>query len=957
MKRDGKEVQQVTAERTPEDRARKRARYDAAHSHLPVPIQGEAAAASAHPLLPKHISPGFNFAGTRLTAAEANEIARPEPTPEQAATWRNAKEDFLFQITSCKASYISPLKTATHPHWLSRSTGYGQVPVQRLYGVTPTGQSVCVNVWGFYPYLFINAPLGTTEHSFTSDAALNRLGKALESIVIRHQARQRGPGRVAFAPRQAEEAIDDAYLGRDDDLVEGQGPAGGLDRLGAYDDDEEESDDDDEEPDEMARIYGHKNSRAKNTTIHVPGPDEPIPMGHLHPDELLERQLQESVQSRPGSKRQFSGVSLTESSSSSFFPPQGTTAAAADDNEFGPDPDKEYGPRVMTIHPERYKIAEHFQVDTTMVYRVELRTPNMIPMVRDAIGSGPTRRNPRPAQLGQKLHIYGPTYESGVRFENRFLLDHGIVGTGWVAVKAGEYRVTPLQERVSRCTLELDVFTEHVQGYDVNERPDLYDTLPCRMRKLDYDIECLNTDGQFPVPERDAIINIHGVGYEIQWPDKTVADVAFVLGSSAPIGGERSERTRTICFEHERDLLNSWAEFLNLFDPDVIGGYNILNFDNKYTLERAKVVGANKLLEYSRVIDQQLKGRTEERLSKNLGNSERFVLPCEGRVFIDMLPYVKDNLYEKMRSYTLNAVAAEILKDQKDDVDHTQIPILHRGTDQDRKRIGDYCRKDTLLAKRLADKLMSHTALSELSRVQRVQLDQQQNGGASFRVFAQLLHHFRKRGFIVPYRMFKKTEYKGATVFPPERGYYNDEPVVTLDFGSLYPSLAIAHNNCTTTHVLNEDKEAVLDHFGFGDAWRAARVAGNEDEVKRIEKQLFYVCPVGHRYVRSKYFKGVFPAMEEELLALRGKAKTLLKNATDEFLRKVYDQRQNSIKISANSGYGFHGLPSNGVYWYWVAESITAEGRDQIQETKEMVESHFVPENGYPAKARVLYGM
>jgi DNA polymerase delta subunit 1 len=224
-------------------------------------------------------------------------------------------------------------------------------------------------------------------------------------------------------------------------------------------------------------------------------------------------------------------------------------------------------------------------------------------------------------------------------------------------------------------------------------------------------------------------------------------------------------------------------------------------------------------------------------------------------------------------------------------------------------------------------------------------------------VFAQLLHHFRKRGFIVPYRMFKKTEYKGATVFPPERGYYNDEPVVTLDFGSLYPSLAIAHNNCTTTHVLNEDKEAVLDHFGFGDAWRAARVAGNEDEVKRIEKQLFYVCPVGHRYVRSKYFKGVFPAMEEELLALRGKAKTLLKNATDEFLRKVYDQRQNSIKISANSGYGFHGLPSNGVYWYWVAESITAEGRDQIQETKEMVESHFVPENGYPAKARVLYGM
>jgi DNA polymerase delta subunit 1 len=949
--------------RTPEERARKRARYDARQEFTaqPSPIKTPASLAQghAHRPLPKHISPGFDFAATRLKASECNGMGRPEPTEEQLLAWDAGKDEFLFQITTCKASYVSPKHSNTNRYWFSRLNGYGQVPVQRMYGVTETGQSVCVNVWGFSPYLFINAPVGTTDETFDDDETIERLGTVLERLIEKHQARRKkqgfGGGWQASRPERDETLIDDAYVALDDDLIDGHGPVGGLDRLDESDDDED--DDDDHHKKDASELISRREPSPDDFLLDLPV-DEQTQLAALQDYE----ESQPAVAAAPGETR-FELRKRGDPIGIEFAPPAAlrelpmpSSSSSSTTQEEQRDPDKEYGPRVVGIFPERYTIAEHWQPNKTMVYRVALRTPNMIPVVRDAIGSGPTQRNPRPSALGKKVHIYGPTYESGIRFENRFMLDHGIVGTGWVGLKPGQYRLTPLAERVSRCTLEVDVFEENVQGYDVNERPDLYDGKPCRMRKLDYDIECLNTDGQFPIPTRDAVINIHGVGCEIQWPDKIIADVAFVLGSAAPISGDKAERTRTVCFATERELLNGWAEFLNLFDPDVIGGYNILNFDNKYLLERAKVIGATRLLEVSRVLDQKVEGRVEKRQSKNLGNSERFVLQCEGRVFIDMLPYVKDNLYEKMRSYTLNAVAATLLNDQKDDVDHTQIPILHMGSDQDRKRIGDYCRKDVLLAKRLADKLMSHTALSELSRVQRVQLDQQQNGGASFKVFAQLLHHFRKRGFIVPYRQFKKTEYKGATVFPPERGYYNDEPVVTLDFGSLYPSLAIAHNTCTTTHVLDRDKEAALDAFGLGDAWRAARDAGQTEEMRRIENELFYVCPVGHRYVRSKHFEGVFPAMEKELLALRQNAKNLLKKATDEFLKKVYDQRQNSIKISANSGYGFHGLPSNGVYWFWVAESITAGGRDQIQATKEYIEEYFTLVNGYPGNAKVLYG-
>ena len=42
--------------------------------------------------------------------------------------------------------------------------------------------------------------------------------------------------------------------------------------------------------------------------------------------------------------------------------------------------------------------------------------------------------------------------------------------------------------------------------------------------------------------------------------------------------------------------------------------------------------------------------------------------------------------------------------------------------------------------------------------------------------------------------------YEGATVLDAKVGYYRN-PVATLDFASLYPSIMMAHNLCYTTLV------------------------------------------------------------------------------------------------------------------------------------------------------------
>lgn len=46
-----------------------------------------------------------------------------------------------------------------------------------------------------------------------------------------------------------------------------------------------------------------------------------------------------------------------------------------------------------------------------------------------------------------------------------------------------------------------------------------------------------------------------------------------------------------MCFENEKELLLRWRDLMLESDPDVIIGYNIVNFDLPYLLDRAKALG------------------------------------------------------------------------------------------------------------------------------------------------------------------------------------------------------------------------------------------------------------------------------------------------------------------------------------------------------------------------------
>lgn len=65
----------------------------------------------------------------------------------------------------------------------------------------------------------------------------------------------------------------------------------------------------------------------------------------------------------------------------------------------------------------------------------------------------------------------------------------------------------------------------------------------------------------------------------------------------------------------------------------------------------------------------------------------------DGRLPLDMLQVVQRDY--KLRTYSLNAVSAQFLGEQKEDVPHTIITDLQNGNEDTRRRLAVYCLKVT----------------------------------------------------------------------------------------------------------------------------------------------------------------------------------------------------------------------------------------------------------------------
>lgn len=360
----------------------------------------------------------------------------------------------------------------------------------------------------------------------------------------------------------------------------------------------------------------------------------------------------------------------------------------------------------------------------------------------------------------------------------------------WVECPAGQYYIRAENAKISTCQLEVDIRYDHLVAY----APDGDWAKVAPLRVLSYDIECAGRKGIFPEADKDPVIQIANM-VSIHGQSKPFVRNVFTLDTCAHIAG-----TEIHDFQNEGDMLKAWKDFVEEVDPDVIIGYNIQNFDFPYLLDRAKHLKVTDFPYLTRISKLKTEVKDAHFSSKAYGTRENKAINLDGRIMFDILQVMQRDY--KLRSYTLNAVCAEFLGEQKEDVHHSIITELQNGNAESRRRLAIYCLKDAYLPQRLMDKLMSFVNYSEMARVTGVPFNYLLARGQQIKVVSQLYRKALQEDFVVPAMKVEGADemYEGATVLEPKRGYY-DKPIATLDFSSLYPSIMMAHNLCYTTLV------------------------------------------------------------------------------------------------------------------------------------------------------------
>ncbi|KIY70795.1 hypothetical protein CYLTODRAFT_487810 [Cylindrobasidium torrendii FP15055 ss-10] len=523
------------------------------------------------------------------------------------------------------------------------------------------------------------------------------------------------------------------------------------------------------------------------------------------------------------------------------------------------------------------------------------------------------------------------TYESNIVFPLRFMIDTGVLGMNWIKCLKGKYTILTGKEKVSHCQIELRMDWKAFESLP----PDGEWSKVAPLRILSFDIECAGRKGIFPEADKDPVIQIANMVTRQGESQPFVRNV-FTLQDCSHIVG-----SQVISSKDEKVLLQKWRDFVEEVDPDVVIGYNIAGFDFPYLLDRAKALGLKTFPFLGRLRNTETRVKDTHFSSKAYGQRDSKETPLDGRLQLDLLQYMQRE--HKLRSYSLNAVCAQFLGEQKEDVHHSVITELQNGSPESRRRLAVYCLKDAYLPQRLLDKLMCFVNYIEMSRVTGVPFNYLLSRGQSIKVLSQLYRRANHENYLIPALKGEGSDdqYEGATVIEPEKGYY-DVPIATLDFSSLYPSIMMAHNLCYTTlldpKVLRQEED-------------------NKSPCRSWVKDEDYIqTPNNDFFVSAKHRKGLLPAVLEDLISARKRAKADLKKETDPFKRAVLDGRQLALKISANSVYGFTGATIGKLPCLAISSSVTSYGRQMIEKTKSEVEAYYSTGNGYEHDAQVIYG-
>ena len=451
------------------------------------------------------------------------------------------------------------------------------------------------------------------------------------------------------------------------------------------------------------------------------------------------------------------------------------------------------------------------------VCRIDAAAPPDVPGIRD------------------RLHAAGiDTYEADVRYATSFLIDRSIKGGCEIDGDA-----------VAGTSIDWMFDDPKLTPADVEARPSV----------LSFDIE---TDAQ---AARLLAISLYGCG----------ADEVFIVD---PDG--RAMPEKSIACADERTAIDAFCKRVLELDPDVLTGWNVVDFDLSVLARIAQRV--RHPFELGRDT-----GGLRVRPARGYFGSGSASIP--GRLVLDGIDLIR-GAFVRFDDYSLDAVAREVLGEGKalEGDAHDRVGEILQRYEEDLPGFALYARTDARLALEITEKLNLIALAVARSKLTGMTPDRVAASIASFDFL--YLAELHKRRIVAPSvrsddaRVFAAQA--GGHVLEPRPGVHDN--VWVFDFKSLYPSLIRTFNIDPLALVTDALEQCGSD-----------RHAG------------------GARFRREP---AILPQLLDELFPRREAAK-----------RSGDSIASHAIKILMNSFYGVLGTPACRFYNPKLANAITGSGQ------------------------------
>ena len=433
----------------------------------------------------------------------------------------------------------------------------------------------------------------------------------------------------------------------------------------------------------------------------------------------------------------------------------------------------------------------------------------------------------------------------------------------------------------------------------------------------------------------------------------------------------------------EKSLLITFITKINSYDPDIIVGHNLNSKHLDLILSRIsyyKSPNWTKLSHFKRaVIPNHLRG----------ANNSEYCRNCfAGRLLCDTFDNTKDILF-KETNYDLRTICEKHLNLKNLPEIETNNILINLQSVDDIKHILQVTMDEAYFTLIVMDKFQILPLTLQLTSIAGCLWTKSLQCSRAARCEMLLLHEFYEKNYLFPDKYHKtelieeenkdedddddemnennnniintrkrKPQYSGGLVLEPKPGLY-DQIILVMDFNSLYPSIIQEYNISfetvmrkatqsfkeentwtNTANKKNEKKnknkkdknadkklEEPLEDKTDDEKSEIINEFNEDDEnIDNVEDKIRYKTP-----------SATLPSILKYLVDERKNVKNQQKQEKDKFKHSLLEIKQKSLKITANSLYGYLGYKNSRFYAKEIAALITKTGRRILRNAANIV--------------------